>query len=408
MQETEVGYQSQRKMNAGSMVARGNFARHNELANSGPGCPVQNQDLASSEIHTSPLMMRCSCKCGCERMEAKLKTCSKCNRINCFAKCSVYHQCHWCLSYPEDTPQDCFACGTNYPRSEQRCRRCTASLCVACDSRGFRKLCTRCSYWLIAEINAFEKRTDCPTNCLICDAELDQESFERCLKCHAPKCWHCDVDHTFCIKCCSTRTAIHRSQNEDESYTTEEEAAIPTREPAGTMSGQDTHCSYCDQTYSNDEWERVSLCPVERLSERKQCTMGKMHTRCIQAHLLEHHSDTHCSHCDQVYLDVEWGQVDLCPVERRSQKERCTMGMMHTGCMQAHMLEHHPEVNCPMKYRQQERIRDSDFQVTPTQHQKVAHAGDIKTTATLVLADTIDIRTTATLVPEVPCCSHCQ
>ena len=81
VQETEVGYQSQRKMNAGSMVARGNFARHNELANSDPGCPVQNQDLASSEIHTSPLMMQCSCKCGCERMEAKLKTCSNATEL---------------------------------------------------------------------------------------------------------------------------------------------------------------------------------------------------------------------------------------------------------------------------------------------------------------------------------------
>ena len=160
----------------------------------------------------------------------------------------------------------------------------------------------------------------------------------------------------FRIKCCSMRTAIHQRQHRDEGYNTEEETALPARKPAGTMPRQHTHCSYCDQAYPDDEWE----------------------------------------------------QVDLCHVERLSGGERCTMGMMHTRCVQAHMLEHHPKAECPVKYRQQEQARGGNDEVTHTEHQQVADEVDINTTTTLVLADTVDIRTTATLIPEVPCCSHCQ
>ena len=113
-------------MDAGSMVARADSAQHKDRANSDPGCPVQNQDFAPSEIHTIPLMMRCSCKCGCRRVRAKLNICSKCNNIVCHANCCLYFRCHWCFRYPEDTPQHCFACAEDYPRSDQRCRRCRA------------------------------------------------------------------------------------------------------------------------------------------------------------------------------------------------------------------------------------------------------------------------------------------
>ena len=56
---------------------------------------------------------------------------------------------------------------------------------------------TLCNNWLTAEMNSAERHTEC----LICDAWLDEESLDRCLKCHAAKWQHCDVDHTFCIKC---------------------------------------------------------------------------------------------------------------------------------------------------------------------------------------------------------------
>ena len=56
---------------------------------------------------------------------------------------------------------------------------------------------TLCNNWLTAEMNSAERHTEC----LICDAWLDEESLDRCLKCHAAKCQHCDIDHTFCIKC---------------------------------------------------------------------------------------------------------------------------------------------------------------------------------------------------------------
>ena len=147
-------------------------------------------------------MMRCSCKCGCRRVRAELNICSKCNNIVCHANCCLYHRCHWCFRYPEDTPQHCLACGEDYPRSDQRCRRCRAFLCVACFRHDNRRLCTRCNNWLTAEMNSAERRTEC----LICDAELNEESLDRCLKCHAAKCRDCDVDHTFCIKCDFFRT----------------------------------------------------------------------------------------------------------------------------------------------------------------------------------------------------------
>ena len=67
-------------------------AQYTERARRDPGCPEQN----------GPLMMRCSCKCGCRRVRAKLNICSKCNNIVCHANCCIYHRCHWCLRYPED------------------------------------------------------------------------------------------------------------------------------------------------------------------------------------------------------------------------------------------------------------------------------------------------------------------
>ena len=155
-------------------------------------CPEQNW----------PLMMKCSCKCGCRRVRAKLKICIKRNNIVCYANCSIYWQCHWCLRYPEDTPQHCPTCGEGCPTSDQRCQPCTAFLCVACYRHDNWRLCTRCNNWLTAEMNSAERRTEC----LICDAELDEESLDRCLKCHAAKCQDCDVDHTFCIKCDFMRT----------------------------------------------------------------------------------------------------------------------------------------------------------------------------------------------------------
>ena len=150
--------------------------------------------------------MRCSCKCGCGQARANMNICPNCNKHVCYAECYMYQRCHWCLSYPEDTAQDCLACGEDFPRSEQRCRRCTAPLCVACESRENLGLCTRCSNWLVAEMNSAATYTNCP----ICDIELDQFSLERCLKCHAAKCQECDLDQTICI-ICATRTAIHKN-----------------------------------------------------------------------------------------------------------------------------------------------------------------------------------------------------
>ena len=172
--------------------------------------------------------MRCSCKCGCGQAGTKLKTCRKCNKNVCYAECDRYERCHWCVMYPEDTARGCLACGEDYPRSEQRCQRCQARLCVACSSRENRGLCIRCSFWLRAEKSAAVKLTNCP----ICDKGLDQDSLERCLKCHAAKCRECDVDQTFCIKC-ATRGAIHERQNGDEGYNTEEERAAAGEKAGG-------------------------------------------------------------------------------------------------------------------------------------------------------------------------------
>ena len=124
-------------------------AQYTKRARRDPSCPEQN----------GPLMMRCSCKYGCRIMRAKLNICSKCNNIVCHANCCVYHRCHWCLRYPEDTPQHCLACGEDYPRSDQRCRRCRAFLCVTCFRHDNRRLCTRCNNWLTAEMNSAEGRT---------------------------------------------------------------------------------------------------------------------------------------------------------------------------------------------------------------------------------------------------------
>ena len=162
-------------------------AQYEERARRDPSLPEQN----------GPLMMKCLCKCGCREERPELKVCSTCNRPTCYANCSIYWQCHWCLRYPEDIPQHCQACGKDYPRSDERCLRCEAFLCVVCFRHDTRGLCTRCNNWLTSEINSAERRTEC----LICYAELDEESLDRCLKCHAAKCRDCDIHYTFCIKC---------------------------------------------------------------------------------------------------------------------------------------------------------------------------------------------------------------
>ena len=58
--------------------------------------------IAPSETYISPLMMRCSCKCGCGQAGTKLKTCRKCSKHVCYADCDMYQRCHWCVMYPED------------------------------------------------------------------------------------------------------------------------------------------------------------------------------------------------------------------------------------------------------------------------------------------------------------------
>ena len=123
----------------------------------------------------------------------------------CYSECDRYQRCHWCVMYPEDIGGGCLACGEDYPKSEQYCQRCRACLCVTCKSREHRGLCIRCSFWLITELRAAVNFT----NCHICDIELDQDSLERCLKCHAAKCEECDLDQTFCSRC-ATRTGIHQ------------------------------------------------------------------------------------------------------------------------------------------------------------------------------------------------------
>ena len=70
------------------------------------------------------------------------------------------------------------------------------------------------------------------------------------------------------------------------------------------------------------------------------------------------------------------------------------MGMMHTRCVQAHMLEHHPNIECPVRCRQQEQIRIDNYEAASAESQE-----DV---------DTFNTITTATLVSEVPCCSACE
>ena len=70
------------------------------------------------------------------------------------------------------------------------------------------------------------------------------------------------------------------------------------------------------------------------------------------------------------------------------------MGMMHTRCIQAHMLEHHPKIECPVRCRQQEQLRRNNDEVAPATFQEDGN--------------TIDTITTATLVSDVPCCSACD
>ena len=94
--------------------------------------------IAFSETHISPLMMRCSCKCGCGQAGTKLKTCRTCNKHACYSECDMYQRCHWCVMYPEDIGGGCLACGEDYPKSEQYCQRCRACLCVTCKSREHR------------------------------------------------------------------------------------------------------------------------------------------------------------------------------------------------------------------------------------------------------------------------------
>ena len=142
--------------------------------------------------------------------------------------------------YPEDITRGCLACGEGYPKSDQNCQRCQAWLCVTCKSQEHRGFCIRCSFWMITEMRAAVDFTNCP----ICDIELDQDSTERCLKCHAAKCQECDVDQTFCIRC-DTRIDIHQEWDVSEDDNTEiERGAAPGRlaRPARLLS---THCNYC-------------------------------------------------------------------------------------------------------------------------------------------------------------------
>ena len=62
--------------------------------------------------------------------------------------------------------------------------------------------------------------------------------------------------------------------------------------------------------------------------------------------------------------------------------------MMHTHCIQVHMMEQHPTLECPVRYKQQQQAQ---------QDRPRGSAGESS-----------EVRTTATLIMELPSCSHCQ
>ena len=142
------------------------------------------------------------------------------------------------------------------------------------------------------------------------------------------KCRECDVDQIYCVRC-AMRTAIHADHDGNEIYNAKEKRAAATEKPASSGYNQYTRCSYCDEAFSVNEWGQVDHCLFERISEGER----------------------------------EWCQADHCPIEHTSKGKRCKMGMMHTRCIQAHMLEHHPKIECPVRCRQQEQIRINNYEV---------------------------------------------
>ena len=152
------------------------------------------------------------------------------------------------------------------------------------------EMCPKCLSWLIAEMDAggvYE-------NCLICNNSLEQGTKERCLKCHAAMCAECDSNQTFCIRCASNRPANGRDterEQDGEEQMEEGESDIAPEEP---VDAQYSHCSHCGQPYPEDEWGSVGTCPIERLSMGKRCSIGMMHTHCIQVHMMEQHPTLEC------------------------------------------------------------------------------------------------------------------
>ena len=66
------------------------------------------------------------------------------------------------------------------------------------------------------------------------------------------------------------RTAIHVDQDGNESYNAEEKRAAATNKPARSACKQYTHCSYCDEAFSVNEWGQVGHYLFERISEGKR------------------------------------------------------------------------------------------------------------------------------------------
>ena len=367
-----------------SMAVQIGSSQDLSLTTSIPGSPTSrtitrresHQQVPPEEDNEDPLMLRCSCKCECGKAASKLNMCPTCNNVVCYEECWEHRACHWCSWYPEDAEEACPVCGDDYPQSGRQCQRCAKPLCQACESAEDMEMCPKCFSWLIAEMDAGGVYENCP----ICNNSLEQGTKERCLKCHAAMCGECDSNQTFCIRCASNRPANGRDterEQDGEEQMEEGESDIAPEEP---VDAQYSHCSHCGQPYPEDEWGSVGTCPIERLSMGKRCSIGMMHTHCIQVHMMEQHPTLECpvryrqsqqaqqdrprgsagessevrttatlimelpscSHCHQQFPADQWIATSRCPVAEESGQEACRAEHLHRYCVRAHMEECHP------------------------------------------------------------------
>ena len=152
------------------------------------------------------------------------------------------------------------------------------------------------------------------TNCHICDIELEQDSLDRCLKCHAAKCEECGLDRTSCSRC-ATRTRTHEGWDANEGYNTEVERKSASERLAGPSRLLSTHCSYCCTSplcVACDSREEEQVCTrcINRFMGAQNVT--EKFTNCpICGVKLDHKSLERCLKCDAIKCrECDVDQID--------------------------------------------------------------------------------------------------